>query len=346
METRVDDIGSFPLPPYAKREKFDKAYATARKMIFEGKNLRENDFVCKNFYEVVVDSFEKKLKSGLDVANYPQHYDMCKQFTDVIHKAMENGTYIVNNEMAVIPEVHVILQEAKRICENTGQKIPLRVCVTGPVELYLTEIGPIVYKDVLLMFAETVKRFAKNAVINTKHVKTEVIALDEPSFGLREINTDKETLIKVFEKAFDFSGVVKQIHTHAPSRIPELLKVKNLDVVSIEYAASPRNIEYVNKRMLEDSDKQIRVGIARTDFNNIIAELYERGLANAAADQISEDEEKILRRFIEAKEKFGERLTFTGPDCGLGGWPNQEVAQLILKRTVNAVKSTAKRFDF
>jgi len=34
-------------------------------------------------------------------------------------------------------------------------------------------------------------------------------------------------------------------------------------------------------------------------------------------------------------------MTFTGPDCGLGGWDTQEVAQLVLKRTVNAVKSKA-----
>jgi methionine synthase II (cobalamin-independent) len=31
-------------------------------------------------------------------------------------------------------------------------------------------------------------------------------------------------------------------------------------------------------------------------------------------------------------------MTFTGPDCGLGGWPTQQAAELLLKRTVNAVK--------
>ena len=39
------------------------------------------------------------------------------------------------------------------------------------------------------------------------------------------------------------------------------------------------------------------------------------------------------------KERFGETLSFTGPDCGLGGWPTQKSAELLLKRTVNAVKS-------
>ena len=33
-------------------------------------------------------------------------------------------------------------------------------------------------------------------------------------------------------------------------------------------------------------------------------------------------------------------MTFTGPDCGLGSWPTQEAAALVLKRAVEAVKLT------
>jgi methionine synthase II (cobalamin-independent) len=32
-------------------------------------------------------------------------------------------------------------------------------------------------------------------------------------------------------------------------------------------------------------------------------------------------------------------MTFTGPDCGLGGWPSQEAAKLLLEHSVQAVKS-------
>jgi 5-methyltetrahydropteroyltriglutamate--homocysteine methyltransferase len=92
--------------------------------------------------------------------------------------------------------------------------------------------------------------------------------------------------------------------------------------------------------MLERADKQIRVGISRTDINSIIAELYQKGVTKPQTEQLVENDEDIRKRFGKAKEKFGERMTFTGPDCGLGGWPTQESAQLLLKRTVNAVKST------
>ena len=96
--------------------------------------------------------------------------------------------------------------------------------------------------------------------------------------------------------------------------------------------------------MLERADKQIRVGVSRTDINSIMAELYERGITKPDAEQLVESEATIRKRLVTAKEKYGERMTFTGPDCGLGGWPTQEAAQLLLRRTVNVVKSVKAGF--
>ncbi len=97
------------------------------------------------------------------------------------------------------------------------------------------------------------------------------------------------------------------------------------------------------ERCLDEADKQIRVGISRTDINSIMAELYDKGITKPAAYQIVESEETIQKRFEAAWEKYGDRMTFTGPDCGLGGWPTQEAAQLLLKRTVDVVKSAKTR---
>ncbi|MEM1767271.1 MAG: 5-methyltetrahydropteroyltriglutamate--homocysteine methyltransferase, partial [Candidatus Bathyarchaeia archaeon] len=147
------------------------------------------------------------------------------------------------------------------------------------------------------------------------------------------------------ERALDVKGVIRQIHIHAPTRITDLLEARNLDVISIEAAASPRNIEYISREMLEKADKNIRVGVSRTDINNIMAELYGRGVVKPQIEQFVEDEEVIMKRFLKAKMRFGERLTFTGPDCGLGGWPSQEVAELLLKRTVRAVRKALDHED-
>ena len=122
MDTLVDDVGSFPLPHYVDRESFNRAHVLAREALIRGKDIIKDDFLLNNFYRVVIDSFRKKCQAGLDVVNYPQHYDMHKQFTDIIHEAMDKGTYVVDEKHAIIPEVNVISQEAKQFCEEIGKK--------------------------------------------------------------------------------------------------------------------------------------------------------------------------------------------------------------------------------
>jgi 5-methyltetrahydropteroyltriglutamate--homocysteine methyltransferase len=340
MDTIIDDVGSFPLPPRVSRSTFNRAYCLARQAMIDGQDVRKDEFLQDNFCQVVIDSFKKKLATELDIVNYPQHYDMHDQFAWAIHEAMDRGTYVTDERNAIIPEVCLIVEEAKRLFEELGREIHLRICITGPLELYLRIIGTSVYKDVLLMFAETVRRFARNSTLNSKYVKTEVASLDEPSFGFQEPSVDKDTLVDVFEKAFDFTGVTKQIHLHSPLRVLDLFDVRNIDVLSFEYAASPRNLEVLSKNALDKADKRARIGIARTDIDSITAELNEKGITKPSADQLVESKEDIRRRFKKVKEKYGSRMSFTGPDCGLGGWPSQDAAELLLKRVVEAVKGT------
>jgi 5-methyltetrahydropteroyltriglutamate--homocysteine methyltransferase len=339
METLVDDIGSFPLPASVDRETYDKAYRLAREALANGKDISQDGFLRKNFYDVTINSFRIKVQSGLDVANTPWHYDGIRQVSDTIHKTMEKGTFIVDEKDAFFPEVRVIEEQAKRLSEEFGKKILLRVCMFGPMEQYLAEMGTKYYSDVLDGYAETIRRFAKNSILNNKYIKTKAISIDEPSFGIHNILATPDVVCKVLERAFDFQGVTKQIHLHSASGVHDLLYVKNIDVLSFEYAASPKNIDAVPKRMLKEADKQIRVGISRTDIDSIWAELAEQGINKPSNEQLVESEDTIRKRFKVAKEKYGETMTFTGPDCGLHGWPTQDAAQTLLKRTVEAVKT-------
>jgi 5-methyltetrahydropteroyltriglutamate--homocysteine methyltransferase len=334
----IDDVGSFPLPATVKSETFSRAYRMAREAMLSGRDIREDAFLWENFGKVTLDAFKQKCLTGLDVVNYPQQYDGIKQVSDVVHKAMEKGSFLVDGRDAFLPEVRLIKEEAKRLSEET-RKIRLRVSLFGPMEQYLKELGTVAHDDILDNYAETVRRFAKNSILDTNHVKTEVVSIDEPSFGFLNIDATNENIVKLLEKTFDFHGVVRQVHLHTPSRLPDLLNVKNIDVVSFEYAASPKNIAPVSRKMLDEADKRIRVGVSRTDVDSILAELHDRGVTKPTAEQMVENEETIKKRYIAAKEKYGERLTFTGPDCGLGSWPSQEAALLLLKRTVAAVKN-------
>jgi 5-methyltetrahydropteroyltriglutamate--homocysteine methyltransferase len=336
MKLLVDDIGGFPLPNEVQRKTFDEWYASARRIVREGKGVGF-DHSLEGVRQVTLDSLKRKLDCGLDVVSYPQHYDMYRQFLDPVHEIMKTGTYVVEDRMAFLPELQVIAENAKELYEGFGERIRLRACVTGPMELYLKEVGTNVYEDVMLMFAETVRRFARASVLRGKYVETEVVCLDEPSFGFQEISANRDVILKTLERAFDFRSVTKQIHLHSSSRIGDVLEVDGVDVVSFEFAASPRNIETISKRMLDTADKWIRVGISRTDIDSIVAELLEKGVKKPSVDQLVDGEAVILKRFLIARGKYGDRLMFTGPDCGLGGWPSQEAAELVLKRTVNAV---------
>jgi len=340
MDTLIDDVGSFPLPQNVSRETFDKAYCFAREAVIHGKDPRKDEFLQRNFCKVTLDAFKKKCLTGLDVVNYPQQYSGMRQVSDVLHSAMEKGTFVVDETQAVLPEVHIIEAEAKRLSEELGHKILLRVSLFGPMEQYLKEIGAVAYRDVLDGFAETIRRFARNAVLNQKYIKTAVVSIDEPSFGFANIAAESDVLCEVLEKAFDFNGAVRQIHLHSSARLPDLLTVKNIDVVSFEYAASPKNIEGVSRSMLEAADKQIRVGVSRTDIDSILAELHDKGIVKPTVEHLVEDEAVVRKRFLAAQAKYENRLAFTGPDCGLGGWPSQEAAQFLLERTVKAIKGT------
>jgi 5-methyltetrahydropteroyltriglutamate--homocysteine methyltransferase len=223
--------------------------------------------------------------------------------------------------------------------KNSAKKSCSESLFFGPIEQYLNEVGATAYPDVLDGFAQTINRFAKNSILNTKYIQTKAISIDEPSLGHSSFTGTPELIREALEKAYDFQGPIRQIHLHFASGIHDLLAVEGLDVLSFEYAGSPKNIDAVSKAMLEGADKQIRVGIARTDIDAIWAELYEKGITKPSNEQVVESLDTIKKRYRFAKEKYGERMTFTGPDCGMGSWPSQDAAQLLLKRVVEAVKT-------
>ncbi len=121
MDTLVDDIGSFPLPASVSKDVFSCAYQSAREKIEAGTDPFQDEFIQKNFCSVTLGSFRLKLQAGLDVVNYPQHYDGLRQIGDVIHKAMESGTFVVPENEAFLPEVEVIKTNAKDLSEKFGR---------------------------------------------------------------------------------------------------------------------------------------------------------------------------------------------------------------------------------
>lgn len=327
----ADDVGSFPLPPWINEKDFRELY---RKALHSNKEGEESRRMLKG---VVLESFEAKLGSGLDVVTYPQHYDMYAQFLEPIEIYQEEP-YLVSEKAARLIEVELIKENAKELYEKLGKKIELKACVTGAIELYLsTEYGKNVYKDILENLAKSVNRFLKSALIKNKYIETKAVSIDEPSLGYADLlNVKKEDITDILEISAANINTHVQLHLHSLKAADIFLQAKNVSIVTAEYASSPKNIELVSKRDLDAHDKFIRVGIARTDIDSIIAEFLEKGVEPNIKMLIDEKEE-IKRRFEKAKEKFQERLLFAGPDCGLRSWPSQEAAGELLKRVSDGI---------
>lgn len=332
----VDDVGSFPLPAWINESDFENIYSKAYKGFIERSDEKGEDF--KIIESVVLDSFEEKLKSGIDVVAYPQHYSMHMQFLEPI-MSNEEEPYLISESRARIIEVEIIRRHAKEICENLNlEKIKLKVCATGAIELYLaTELKNNVYKDIALNLAKSINRFLKNSIFNEKHVETFAISIDEPSLGYADLlNVSDDDVVDIIEAGFSQLNCYTQLHLHTLTKAELALKTENAGIITAEFAGNEKNFEMISRKELEAWDKFIRAGIARTDIDSIIAGFASKGITPNQR-MLIDSESEIRRRFEKARASFGDRLLFAGPDCGLRAWLNQSIARELLERTARAV---------
>ncbi|HOG97944.1 MAG TPA: 5-methyltetrahydropteroyltriglutamate--homocysteine methyltransferase, partial [Methanothrix soehngenii] len=144
-----DDIGSYPLP----------------------RGVRLDGLSRDRYLQLVGQVLAEKIHAGVEIPTYPQLRDMIRMFMDPIKdpKTTESP-FLIRREEAKIMELEAV---------PPGQKV--RVCVTGPVELYISAFGATGYTDILYTLAESVSRFLEGA---KEEGKMAVASLDEPSLGL------------------------------------------------------------------------------------------------------------------------------------------------------------------
>lgn len=302
----LDDIGSFPLP-----------HGITREWVWKNVDSRE-------YEEMVQRAFLMKAKY-LDAPNYPQFRDMIAMFLEPIkNPEFQDDAYLISEDHAKIRELEIV--EKMRV-ES------VRVCITGAFELYYREFGGVIYEDVLLNIAESVYRFARNAV---KFGNVACISFDEPSLGIApDLQPQKELIERVYDKKLNADV---QVHLHEPIFYEKFLESK-IDVIGVETARKSENLEILDSEVLESFDKKLRIGVARTDVDCIIAEFNERygvdawkdeSLAELAIEEF-ESAGTIGKRIGFAFEKFGELVKYVGPDCGLFSFPSQRVAMKLLE---------------
>lgn len=305
MEIIFDDVGSYPLPV--------------------------------NSEEIVRDVMIQKIDSGLEVPTYPQLRDMNDQFlVFILDEKYTDEPFLVDYEGANISELDVIENVAKEYYELNGEALRVKVCVTGPIELYYQQFSSI-YEDILGNFAKSVNRFIRRNFRQTKYMETSTTSIDEPSLGINpQFMIGEDELIKVMEMSTSQSKADVQIHLHSPLYYRSLVEVDGLDIIGVESASDPSKLQLIDERDLETHDKYLRVGVSRTDIDGILAEF---GLNVEESIRLSENVYRIRERLEKAYSIFGDRIRYAGPDCGLGTWPSQESAFSLLKNTGEAIKS-------
>lgn len=352
----LDDVGSFPLPENIDKEKFNQFYWIAYKALVSKADIFTNKGIQTYFINPLIESFKFKLTSGVQIINYPQFMNMNDQFLKPISD-YEVEPDLINPEKAYISEIFILEKFGKVYYEETGNSLRIKLCITGPIELYVKKHKFTVYEDIALNFAKSINSFLKNSFISNKYLKTSIISIDEPSFGYIDlVNISDIDLVKVFDKCLDninLKETATQIHIHSLKRADIPLKTDNIQVITCEYAADKTN--KIAKRLLEQYDKFIRVGITRTNVDNIIAEAIDKGSSwdylktyNGMMSLI-DSKEIIKKNLYDALNMYSDRLKFIGPDCGLGGWRIPQVAYELLNRTsniVNEVKNEVKKKVF
>ena len=309
-----DDIGSFPLP----------------------KGVRLPSLSRDQYLEMVRDVLAQKSCAGVEVPTYPQFRDMIRMFMDEIEDpAKAKSPYLIKKEHARIMELEAV---------PAGEDV--RVCVTGPVELYISAFGATHYPDILKTLAKSVSRFLSLAL---EEGKMSVASLDEPSLGLNSniVFSEDEILDALQIASAPCLGMDCEVHLHSPLYAEACARVPGISIVGIESAAHHDYLQLIDKRVLEETDSYLRAGIARTDILSMSARLNEQLGINLWQDMPRlereilelESPQVMRKRLDKVYAQFGDRLRATGPDCGLGSWPSQDLAGRLLTNCAAAVRS-------
>jgi 5-methyltetrahydropteroyltriglutamate--homocysteine methyltransferase len=144
-----------------------------------------------------------------------------------------------------------------------------------------------------------------------------------------------------------------EIHLHSPLHYKLICNTRSIGIIGVESAANPSYLDLIDKKDLEEYDKFLRVGIARTDIFNMTAVLNEKYGTNIWKEPSRLEEivtgmetPNIIEKRLESYYKiFDDRIKYVGPDCGLGAWPTQELAFSLLKNTGIGIKEFLKKMN-
>lgn len=329
------DEGSLPTPEGVTRE-----------WVMAAAENRNED---EKLFSIIREAFQRKIDAGVHVPTYPQFRDMIGQFLDII-KDEKNcyEPYVLKEESAKILELEIIDEVAKQYKKGTGKILEVRVCIAGPTDTYLQAFGSTAFVDAYHILAQDIDKFIRQAFKTAKNFKIKAIALDEISLGLSDkIQFSDADIASALTVASTYSrqqGVDMEIHLYSPLKY-KLICETPINVIGFEYAGNPSYIDLLDRKVLEDSNTYVGVGVSRTDIFSLISIVNEKYGVNAWKEKeymqkiVTELEtpDVVKKRLETAYSVLGDRIKYASPDCGLAFWPDQDLAFRLLENTAKGI---------
>jgi 5-methyltetrahydropteroyltriglutamate--homocysteine methyltransferase len=277
------------MPMIYEVEKFSelaKSYNSLKRLI------NPNEYA--SFTDSVVKGLKDKLSAGVDIPNYPQFRDMNEMFLekiDGIEKTdrgyVTKGAISISADKAKISEVSVIKENSGEISDACGGPFQMKVCVTGPYTL--ASLFQHKTTDIYTDFGKTLSHIIESNLFCNKHVKVELLVVDEPVFGfLNDPVLDfgsigRAELLSAWDDMLH-SAQAKNVKTvlHLHNTSDNLFwDLQNLNVIE-SHLNDPLYKTQRTKVLLNEHDKLLKAPIANAQFDYLIAQKIR-----------SEDPEKI-----------------------------------------------------
>jgi 5-methyltetrahydropteroyltriglutamate--homocysteine methyltransferase len=358
------DSGSFPF--FGDTAKF--------LMGAEHYGINQIEESSKYFEEIVLENFVDKIKIGIDVPNYPQFRGMNEMFLSVIDGLekvdtgyFETKSLSLKTNKHLIPEILVLEKNSQLIQEKTGSPFEVRVCVTGPYTL--ASFFPYRDERIFIRLGKVISQILEIIFFSNKNGKISLVSVDEPLFGLMDDplidfgSEGKENLQRSWETIFykiKSMNIESMLHLHSTAN-PLFWDIQNLDVID-SHVNDPLHQMKKTGEMLESKDKFLKASITVNDFDLLIKqwiisvsqnkELTDSAINERIAqawNQIKngtidpniflDSIETMKVRIVNILNQFGaNRVLYTGPECGLKGYPTYKNALECLHRVVVATK--------
>ncbi len=361
------DIGSIP-----QRIESDVIYSGARKAngLLPYLGVCNHDYV--DFQEEVVSTFKDKLATGIEVPNYPQFRDMNQMFFELMEGIEKHNGALINVKPirakgSAIPETVALRRESRQLSDETlGDKVNIKLCVTGPYTL--ASFFQAKTAGLYLELGEALADIVEESIFGNHNAETVHLSVDEPVLGfmndpLLDYGSEgREALRKSWDR---ICGVAKthnletSIHLHNTSE-NLFWEAEHLDMIGCHIGDSFYTQEST-KVKLEETDKQVFASIGVTQYDNLIQGYYlTQGYTGNIPEKIGQiwtdirkevvdpyrflEEPKVLRkRLSKVVDSFGvERVGYVSPECGLNSFPDYDVAMECLGRHAGVVSDFIK----